>query len=98
MGHSVTHRCDGCGYEALVSGHGDAGMLVETDTVSCGRCRSIVDVVIRWHDRARYATPPNCPECGAHAAHLTTWVSGGPCPRCGDRMPEAADGIEVLWD
>ena len=50
MGTSVTHRCGHCGYEAVVSGDGDSGMLAETLTMSCGRCRADVDVIVGRHD------------------------------------------------
>lgn len=74
-------------------------MLVGTLTMSCGRCRAIVDVVVNRHDRKRSAQPaPMCPDCGAHPGHLTEWTTGGPCPRCNGEMQVAGDGLLTLWD
>jgi DNA-directed RNA polymerase subunit RPC12/RpoP len=99
MGTLVTHRCSDCGYEADVSGGPDAGMLVETMTMSCGRCHAIVDVVVSHHDRKRSAQPaPTCPDCGAHPGHLVEWTTGGPCPKCDGSMAAAADGFIVISD
>ena len=74
-------------------------MIADTVTMSCGRCRSIVDVVVSRRDLKPSAQPaPTCPDCGAHRGHLTDWTSGDPCPKCDAAMPAAADGVVVMWD
>ena len=72
---------------------------MDTDTMSCGRCRSIVDVVVGRRDLKRAAQPaPMCPECCAHRGHLTDWTTGDRCPKCDGTMPIAPDGTVVMWD
>lgn len=95
----MTHRCDGCGYEAVVPGVPDAGMIADTLTMSCGRCRSIVDVVVGRRDLKRSVQPvAMCPDCGAHRGHLMHWTTGDPCPKCTEAMLDTPDGMVVMWD
>ena len=92
MGWRETHRCTGCGYEALVSGGGDAGMRVATCTMSCAGCKSVVDVVVAELWSSDTDTEParaRCPLCAAGEDALQPWVTGDSCPRCGDPMPSA---------
>ncbi len=45
MGSWTEFRCGSCGYEAMVSGRDDAGMLVNTTTILCEDCEELYDVV-----------------------------------------------------
>lgn len=44
MGQKYTHDCPRCGFSALVSGKGDAGMEMTTVTIECLTCQILIDV------------------------------------------------------
>jgi hypothetical protein len=104
LGTTLAFHCERCGYQAQVSGGGDAGLSAITQTVSCRRCRQLSDILVEWVEGmprpSHEPFPPRqdrlgcCRHCGSRA--VDPWTSGGPCPRCGGRMHE---GDEVcLWD
>ncbi len=100
MGASYQFRCDSCGYEAEVSGGGDAGMLVITTTVLCETCEELYDVVTarRPTDPAERLdfgpVEPVCPRSKRHT--IKPWEHPGPCPKCGSQMT-MGDTL-MLWD
>jgi len=74
-------------------------MTVGTETMTCQRCRSLVDVVTeRWNQPDTDRERVRCPSCRAGAKWLHPWLTGGPCPRCGSPMQAAGDGAFMLWD
>src|SRR5438105_15903009 len=47
MGRSYWFECAKCGYRAKVSGHGDRGLPVFVQTISCRDCKELYDAVVR---------------------------------------------------
>jgi hypothetical protein len=101
MGMSYQYTCEGCGYEAQVSGGRDVGMMAVVRTMFCRGCRELVDVLIGQcgldgptgdadYDKALGI----CPEC--RGDDVVVWKDGRPCPRCEGRMVKGEDFI--LWD
>jgi len=98
---SYQYTCEGCGYEAQVSGGRDVGMMAVVRTMFCRGCRELVDVLIGQcgldgptgdadYDKALGI----CPEC--RGDDVVVWKDGRPCPRCEGRMVKGEDFI--LWD
>lgn len=64
MGHRVMHICPRCGFSALVSGKGEAGLECTTLTIECLTCQILIDVV----DSSRHGPEfmPQAVECPVH--------------------------------
>lgn len=100
MGAHFRFSCPDCGYSVAVSGGPDVGMMARTETMVCGRCSEVVDVLVgpafpgAWGDdddlRARVGT---CPRCGGR--DLRAWTNRR-CPKCHGTMVQGE--LEVLWD
>lgn len=99
MGQLFQFRCDGCGYEAKVSGGPDCGFNVATQTIACANCKELVDVVTSRDPGNPKAPklPLRCPRSRTVKHPVKKWKAGGPCPRCGEKMPETAE-VLVMWD
>jgi hypothetical protein len=106
MGQRVTFECTQCGYQAVVSGGPDRGMDTSTETISCEECRALYDVVtakLAYDTVTGKATgfdtiPIHCPKSADHK--VKPWERGGPCPNCGNSMPEKTSGWRTIsmWD
>jgi hypothetical protein len=99
MGQYFQFRCDACGYKAEVSGGADCGFSVATQTISCAKCRELVDLVTSndpGNPKAR-KLPLRCPRSRTVKHPVRTWNAGGPCPRCGDKMRDTGE-LLVMWD
>ena len=100
VGNKFQFRCETCGYEATVSGGGDAGISILTITVVCEDCEELYDVVTAEMPERGTGTrnfvpmEPRCPVSGEHA--IEAWQHPGACPRCGSELVEG--GSRVLWD
>jgi len=101
MGISYDYTCNRCGYDVLVSGGKDCGMLAVVETRVCQNCKSVVDVRIGSRGEEGPTGDPEfdedlgkCPECGS--SKVTVWPRHRPCPRCKGRMYKG-DGL-MLWD
>ncbi len=104
MGSSKEHRCPKCGYNEVISGGRDAGMVVAVETHICRDCRELTDVVTMWymHDAPEMVHKEidpkdfECTECSGK--NLVVWDTVKyPCPKCGTKMT-SGEGIEMLWD
>jgi len=98
MGQHHQFRCEACGYEAEVSGGEDCGFSVVTQTITCTKCKELVDVVVseRPGDPKIPRLPLRCPRAKKVKHPVQPWTAGGPCPRCGTKMRD--EGLRVLWD
>lgn len=99
MGQQYEYRCPGCGYEARVSGGGDAGMIVSTQTVVCEQCKKLYDVITSRRDSFSERggveeVEPRCPRRKRHS--IREWEHPGPCPKCGEDMHQGE--MAILWD
>jgi hypothetical protein len=63
MGRLFAFECERCGYRARVSGGADRAAVCFIQTVSCARCRELVDVAT--HVRLPRAKPPRLPKIAA---------------------------------
>ena len=96
MGQRFQFTCESCGYSADVSGGGDAGGTVCTQTYQCLDCRKLFDAVILEmlpQDRSK-AIPPRFPKRKNH--RIIEWQAGGLCPKCNG--PMRAGELMCLWD
>ncbi len=72
MGAWLEFRCEWCGYEAMVSGRDDVGLVARTTTVLCEDCEALYDVVMsrstmgteKGGDRSEIE--PECPKSSRH--------------------------------
>ena len=95
MGSLYDFACANCGYEAMVSGKDDRGMMCATTTILCEDCREICDAVVSetpW-DKASYQEPV-CPNKKSH--RIRRWKHPDVCPRCGSEMERGE--ITTHWD
>ena len=75
MGSKSGYRCRGCGYEAIVSGGPDIGMVIRTQTMTCLDCRELVDVITGFHfENERDDDIGRCPKCKGR--RLKEWGEG----------------------
>ncbi len=82
--------CSGCGLSATVSGGRDRGFRFWSDTMYCGSCGTLSDVVVEYANDPTHpesfptAGEPRefgqCHRCGTK--QLVLWRFGEPCPRC----------------
>jgi hypothetical protein len=112
MGTWFEFLCDGCGYQAEVSGGPDAGMRVSVQTMTCRDCAELVDVVTQvLGEGTRDIAVGCCPIC--HGNHLAEWTGitaaaspandqldpgrdGRLCPKCATPMRRGE--LMTLWD
>ena len=101
MGAWSEFVCGSCGYEVMVSGRDDAGMLVNTTTVLCEDCEELHDVVtfrragMPGEEEAHLGpVEPKCPQSGGHT--IRRWKHPDTCPKCGNMMVRGEKG--ALWD
>jgi hypothetical protein len=101
MGASSEFKCESCGYSTVVAGGKSVGMIVVVETMLCGGCSELVDVVVseRFPDILSFETDRGagqrvCPNCGS--ADVVIWDNARPCPKCGEQVSEGE--IAVLWD
>ena len=99
MGSLRMFRCEGCGYEAEISGGLDFGMASATWTVHCLDCCELQDVVVSdepWKVSEEGWTPDTY-ACDRDPKHkVSLWSDPGPCPKCGKGL--TAGEPTVLWD
>lgn len=101
MGSLIAFTCDACGYAAQVAGGKDRGMVAVVETMTCGDCRGLVDVLIgefgheaSTDDQERDEDLGVCPSC--RSSQVVPWSKSRPCPRCGSSMTK---GERVAsWD
>lgn len=103
MGTKQTFDCPDCGYSTIVSGGRDYGMVAVVQTMVCGDCQDLVDVLIGREFIDGPTGDPKydkdlgvCPDCHGH--NVTPWPKEHPCPRCKSIMVIDPDGLEMLWD
>ena len=93
MGRWHHFECPACGYNAEVSGGGDAGMQCCTQTILCETCNRLYDIV-----SARVPLfeplPLRCPKRKTHL--VREWQHPGPCPVCDVVMGDL--GETAIWD
>ena len=100
MGIQIEFTCQSCGYNAEVSGGKDYGMVAVVQTMVCGSCSELLDVLI---GRGGEEGPTGdsdydkdlgvCPQC--RGKDLVVWEESMGCPKCEGRMNE---GQRTLWD
>ena len=100
MGCTFDFSCPKCGYHVSVSGGTDCGFHAVTNTILCGDCKRLYDVVTS-EDPASTAfddgwkpSAYSCPKSTRHAVEL--WFHPGPCPKCGTQMTKGREAM--LWD
>lgn len=74
--------CENCQYTADLSGGKDYGGISHVQTMACGRCRELVDVVVATDspdDGERQQQIGRCPRCGATDG-LSKWGREAPIP------------------
>jgi hypothetical protein len=96
MGSSYPFTCPAYHYQVEVSGQGDAGMMVVTETVVCFDCKKLYDVVTRDLQKPlnEGGRPLRCPKSKKH--RVAIWKDGDGCPKCGAVLRN--DGETMLWD
>ena len=86
MGSLRMFRCEGCGYEAEISGGLDFGMASATWTIHCLDCCDLQDVVVSdepWKV-SEEGWRPDTYACDRDPKHkVSLWSDPGPCPKCG---------------
>lgn len=103
MGTILGYICTKCEHAFESSDGKDRGFRVEVQSMTCGDCRDVTNVVIGPTDSGREDIPAqfleragHCPECGG--TNLTPWDSSKPCPKCGGPVTLDPEGAETLWD
>jgi hypothetical protein len=98
VGQHFQFQCDACGYEAAVTGGRDVGFAVATRTIACSTCKQLFDVVTSEDPGNPKApkVPLRCPSSLNVRHPVKAWKAGGPCPRCGGRMPKGQ--LLAMWD
>ncbi len=112
MGTRVTFKCD-CGYSANVSGGADVGCHFETNTVVCGVCKEIRDIIVKADDEWKKEIG-KCGGCGGtdvrnwgvddnavYNSETDSYESEKncyDCPKCGGKMSVDPDGDFILTD
>jgi hypothetical protein len=103
VGTTLGYICTKCEHAFESSDGKNRGFLVEVQSMTCGDCRDVANVVIRRSESVRGMVPAQflerdgrCPECDG--THLTPWDSSKPCPRCGEPVVVDPEGAETLWD
>jgi hypothetical protein len=103
VGTTLGYICTKCEHAFESSDGKDRGFLMEAQSMTCGDCRDVVDVVIRPTESARGEMRSQlltcaglCPECDG--TNLTAWDSSKPCPKCGGPVVIDPEGAETLWD
>ncbi len=99
MGTQFLFTCPDCGYEAEVSGGGDAGMIAASETILCLDCKELSDITTTiWAEGnpmdVREEFPLQCDKNENHTVRL--WEHPDNCPRCGQQM-EKGD-FTMIWD
>ncbi len=97
----VEFKCKKCGYSAEVSGGKDLGMVAVVQTMTCHRCRELVDVLIGERGVEGPTGCPDydknlgiCPKC--HGKDVVAWQAPWVCPKCEGRMKRGK--VAMLWD
>ena len=101
MGSHHQFHCPVCGYQAVVSGGRDRGFSAAVTTMTCRRCRELVDVLVDApgvEERAGGSQLDRdvgrCPDCGV--TDVVEWPRAKPCPKC--QAPMANIGLVAMWD
>lgn len=98
MGQICKFSCDKCGHTTEVSGRPDCGMTAATETMICGACIDLVDVVVGTALNNKYASqgrPLSCPKC--NGSSLEIWDNkASPCPKCGCKLKRGK--TTLMWD
>lgn len=101
MGSGFQFKCAKCGYEAMVSGGLDCGMVAVVRTMLCDDCRELVDVLTGAYGQEGKTGDPKldtdlgrCPEC--NGTNVSEWPKKRPCPKCDGKMRKL--GLEMMWD
>ncbi len=108
MGWRQTYRCESCKLEATVSGGGDSGFYVTTETRFCSKCNTLDDVCLSlWCKDQLPGLLPQiridelldlekefglCPTCKEPDGK--PWSADQPCPKCGGAISPCEGMIE----
>ena len=103
MGTILGYICTKCEHAFESSDGKDLGFSVEVESMTCGDCRDVTNVVIRRSESVRKMAPDQvlerdgrCSECDG--TNPTPWDSSKPCPKCGGPVALDPEGAETLWD
>ncbi|NVM01571.1 MAG: hypothetical protein HWN67_04515 [Candidatus Helarchaeota archaeon] len=100
MGISYKFTCDGCGYNQVVTGGKDRGLVRIGMTINCNTCKELYDIFLKEENPSIIFSPDwnpptvYCPKSNDHAVDF--WNHPGPCPKCGKTMRKGEGVIE--WD
>lgn len=96
MVYRSTFACDGCGFQAVVSGDRRWNSTVLYATYHCPQCRHLFDAMLSRYDAKTerwIEFTPRCPADPGHEVHEWQRFSSrdeGPCPTCGGPMRRLA--------
>jgi hypothetical protein len=100
MATQFEFTCPGCDYADFVCGCEDVGMYAVWETMTCGDCRELVDVIVGHMGRRGPSGNEEwdrelgkCPECSGR--NLSAWKHPGPCPRCGSLLGKGDSELMV---
>lgn len=103
MGSKYEFQCTNCGYTVCVSGKKDYGFRAVVETMVCGDCHTLTDILIGAYGKDGLTGDPDydndigvCPGC--RGRNLSKWPKLHPCPKCGARMDNIGIGPSLMWD
>jgi len=99
MGQSFTYKCENpaCGYSAVVCGKKDWGISIMLESMICGFCEELVDVVVAKEPNFEPVEFPKCKKCGFQS--LKKFYPGkSRCPKCKSKIKYDPTGDSMLWD
>ena len=101
MGSLAQFTCGSCGYQVVVSGGKDYGMVAVVETMICRGCRELVDVLIGARGTEGPTGDPDydkdlgcCPEC--RSKDVVPWDKSRRCPKCNGQVTEGQHTL--IWD
>jgi hypothetical protein len=103
VGTTLGYICTKCEHAFESSDGKDRGFSMEVQSMTCGDCRDVANVVIGPTESARgemrtqlLACAGRCPMCSGK--NLTEWDSSKPCPKCGGPIVVDPEGAVTSWD
>jgi Zn finger protein HypA/HybF involved in hydrogenase expression len=95
LGAYYEFKCLGCKYTTEVSGGEDYGFRLQTLTMVCPDCMSLVDVITKPGFPDQEELVGKCTHC--HSTKVKSWnPEEKPCPKCGKKMEKGP--LTVYWD
>jgi ssDNA-binding Zn-finger/Zn-ribbon topoisomerase 1 len=96
------YRCDQCGLHGIVCGGQSFTMIARIATAYCRSCGELSDVVVgdniveeEEEEAAVVVVAPDLGCCSECQSRLVYWRKGQRCPRCGGKMRETGECMEV---